>query len=162
MMITIFATLVGATLYRWRGMSHPLKKYFPRPYNQIAFALPYAMFCPSWYTAIPVLILTTLALLTGHGNFFLRGTGGKDETTEFLIKWLKPYMPLYWYRALGLAMTGILVTLPAGFVLANPLLAISGALKGAAYVISDKAGHDTEGGEWLTGAFLWGALALLT
>lgn len=152
--------VVGSAICRWRGSA-----WSYRPFSHIAFALPYAAFCippatPSWCVPAIVMVLTTLAVLTGHGNFFLRGAGGEDERTEFLIKWLKPHMPLYGYRTLGMSMTGMLITLPAGVALMNPIIAISGVLKGSAYVLSDKAGWDTEGGEWLTGALLWGVLAV--
>jgi len=152
----IFLVLVGAALYRWRGHASKYKKYLPRPFNQILFSAPYAYIAGFWWFL--VLPLTTLALLTGHGNFFLRGSGGDDETTEFIIKWTKPHLPLYWYRALGLSMTGILITLPAGIATGNPYLALSGALKGVSYTIADKLDWGTDGGEWLTGGFLSGAL----
>ncbi len=153
-------TILGACLYRWRGHASKYKKWFPRPFSQIAFALPYAFLVLdssyfSYFIGLIVFVLTALAVLTGHGNFFLRGSGGDDETTEFIIKWAKPHLPLYWYRALGLAMTGMLVSLPAGIATLNPILAVSGLLKGVAYVISDKLGYGTGGGEWLTGGFLW-------
>lgn len=159
-MILLMA-IVGACLYRWRGHASKYKKFFPRPFNQIAFALPYAFIAlqVSWYAGLIVLAATVLALLTGHGNFFLRGTGGKPETTEFLVSWAKPYMSLYWYRVMGLSMTGLLVTLPCGIATLNPVIALSGILKGAAYVISNKLKYgDTEKAEFFTGLFLWGVL----
>jgi len=160
----VIMAIAGAAVYRWRGKSHPWKKYTPRPVMQIVFALPYAFACMppngSWWAVLPVLVLTTLGVLTGMGNFFLQGTGGKDETLEFSIKWLKPHMPLYWYRALGLSITGLAITLPAGLVLMNPYIALSGVLKGAGYVLADKLKGGTEMGEFLTGALLWSSLSI--
>jgi len=164
-MIHVIMAIAGGCLYRWRGMSSPYKKYFPRPFNQIAFALPYAFACmgTSWWAVLPVLVLTTLGVLTGHGGWMDLGkwqSERDDETLEFIIKWLKPRMPLYWYDALGMSITGLAITLPAGLVLMNPYIALSGALKGAGYVVADKLGLGTEGGEFFTGALLWGSLSI--
>ena len=166
-MIGLLIALLGAALYRWRGASHRLKKYFPRPFNQIVFAAPYAIICYpviGWWCLV-VLLLSTLGVLTGHGNFMDLGTWKKDddedETLEFIIKPLKGRIPEYWYDAIGLAVTGIAVSLPAGIVLMNPLIALSGALKAPAYMIGWKMFYGdaaTERGEWLTGFFLWGSL----
>lgn len=180
-MIYIIMTIAGACLYRWRGHASKYKKFFPRPLNQIAFAMPYAvvtfMFLlqyvgpvwepyPYWIWAATaaVLILSTLGTLTGHGKFMDLASYKiltSDETLEFTIKWLENKIPNYWYDALGLAVTGLAVTLPAGIVLMNPLLALSGALKAPAYMLAKLAKTGTAGGEWLTGAFLWGSLAIL-
>lgn len=141
--MTILLALYGFVLNRWRGHASRFKKYFPRPLPQIALAIPFAYVTPlSWgqplcfWIAGAVLILTTLAWLTGHGRFFSLDAPltGKPETLEFLIKWLIPYVPAYWYKALGLALTGIAVTLPAGIACLNPILALSGVLKAPAYM----------------------------
>lgn len=203
------AALWGGILYRWRGMAHPWKKYFPRPFNQIAFAFPYALTALPVYwsgrwrlvesdtiitknlvwvadklpemglsmnqaiativilcflAALVVWILTTLAVLTGHGRWMDLATSkksGDDERLEFLIKWLYGRIPEYWYDALGLAVVGMAITLPAGIMLMNPWIAVSGALKAPAYMIGHKTRWGTEAGEALTGAFLWGTLACL-
>lgn len=167
-MIYILMTIAGAALYRWRGHASKYKKFFPRPLNQIAFAAPYAyavyLMGYDWYWYIPVLVLSTLGVLTGHGKFMDLASYKiltSDETLEFLIKQWEDKMSNYWYDFLGLAVTGVAVTLAAGTLLGNPLLAFSGALKAPAYAIAKKLGWGTAGGEWLTGAFLWGSLALL-
>ena len=41
-LLFIFA-LYGGALYRWRGHASDWKKYFPRPWNQMLFALPYGL-----------------------------------------------------------------------------------------------------------------------
>lgn len=158
--------LSGAALYRWRGAAHPKKHWFPRPFNQIAFALPFALYTyavtKSWYIFAAVLILTTLGTLTGHGRGLDLGQHdeGEDETTEFLIKWLKPRIPLYWYDMLLLSVTGLAITLPAGIATMNPSLALLGLLKGLCYALSHHFKAYNEGGELLTGAVLWGGLLM--
>lgn len=176
-LVFILMTITGALIYRWRGSSFSI-----RPLSQILFCLPlsyltfYSLVSSEisanvWSAsvlfpaliALGVLVLSTLATLTGHGNFMLRGTGGEDETTEFLIKWLKPKIKLYHYRVLGMAMTGLLITLPAGLATSSLALSLSGALKGLAYFLSDKIEDESEPGtvlaEYLTGAFIWGGVA---
>lgn len=154
------AAILGGICYRWRGHSSKYKKYFPRPLNQIAFAVPYA-----WVTyqtigfwAVAVLAVTTLGVLTGHGRGFNNDAlQGEPETTEYLILWLQPYMPLSLYKFLIMSITGLAITLWAGIATLNPLLALSGILKGVAYFIT----RDTRVGEFFTGIFLWGSLAIL-
>lgn len=156
----LIAAILGACLYRWRGHASKYKKYFPRPFNQIAFALPYALVAlhAPWFVVLAVLIATTCAILTGHGNFFNNKTYGKDpETTEFVILWLKPHIPLKLYKFIGMSITGLVITLPSGIATLNPLLAVSGVLKGVAYFTT----KTTEQGEYLTGALLWGSLAYI-
>lgn len=158
----------GAAIYRWRGTAHPLKRFTPRPMMQAVFALPYAAATPttwglpdSYWVAGVVWVVTTYILCTGHGGFHDLGAWFKKraaERLELLIRWLRNDLPRYWYDALGLAVTGIAVTIPAGIATGDPILAASGALKAPAYMIAAKLGWGTEGGEWLTGAFLWGAL----
>jgi len=166
--------LIGGYIYRWRGHASQYKKYFPRPLNQIAFSLPYALACAniSWWAAGVVLIITTLAVLSGHGGWFDLGTWTKprdDETLEFIIKPLKKYLSDYWYDVLGLALSGVSITAACGIVyiawISIPVglcIIASGALKAVAYMMGWKLFDDsvaTARGEWLTGAFLWGSLA---
>lgn len=169
-MLDFFMILSGALLYRWRGMAHPKKHWFPRPLNQMAFALPYAVIAAVfWWAALGwwalavgfvVWTLSTLGVLTGHGRGMDLGytDAGEPETLEFLVAWLKPYIPLYWYDVILLSVTGLAVTLPAGIATMDPVLGLSGALKGPAYMIAKFGSTSTEGGELLTGAALWGAL----
>jgi hypothetical protein len=166
--IVILLPFLGACLYRWRGMAHPYKKYFPRPFNQIAFALPYAyaawLVHGLWWVSLLVIVATTLAILTGHGAWMDLGKmpdDDEDETTEFLIKHFKDKLPQYWYDVLGLSMNGLLITASAGIATGNILLLISGITKAPAYMIADKINKGTEGGEFLTGLFLYGALVWL-
>lgn len=169
-MLFAFLILAGALLYRWRGMAHPYKKFFPRPFNQAVFALPYAAITAafwwgmlSYWALVPagvVWVLSTLGALTGHGRGMDLGVTdeGEPERLEFLIDWLKPYLPLYWYDMVLLSLTGLAITAPAGLATGNLFLALSGALKGPAYAVAKFGATRTEGGELLTGAVLWGCL----
>lgn len=172
LIVIIAVSMAGGMVYHWRGHASPAKKYFPRPFNQMLFALPYAVLClppatSHWGIPAVVLVLTTLGVLTGHGRFMDLGSWGppaKPETLEFIIRPLDRVLPGYWYDALGLAVTGLAVTLPAGIALGHPALALSGALKAPAYMLAramarDKA-HATESGEIFTGVWLWSIVAI--
>lgn len=166
-MLDLFLILAGAYVYRMRG---GMKPSFPRPIDQLIFALPYGIY--TWYVwyyqmdlrweyALPLSIavwgITAAAVAKGHGNSMDLGEYDREpEWYEFAIRWLKPHMPLYWYDALGCAISGLTYTLVPGLVTLNPVLALSGLLKGPAYMIAKKAEARTEGGELLTGAALWG------
>ncbi len=163
--------LAGAWLYRWRGASHPQKKWLPRPLNQILFASPFALVTllywhealgtVAWLPALLVWVFATLGTLTGHGRGMDLGDTdiGEDETLEFVVRWLKPHLPLFWYDLILLSVTGLAVTLPAGIATLNPWFAFSGLLKGPAYAVAKFFKMGTEGGELLTGAVLWGAVS---
>lgn len=169
-MFDLFSILSGAFLYRWRGMDHDKKEWFPRPFNQILFAFPYAFITYLYYcdeqvfTALifggVVWFLTSLAVLTGHGRGHDLGDTdeGEPETLEFLIDWLKPHVPLYWYDMALLSVKGLAITLPAGLLTMNPALALSGSLVGPAYGVAKFGRTGTNGGELLAGAVLWGCL----
>lgn len=137
-------TLFGGLLYRWRGHASDYKKYFPRPFNQIVFAAPYAVATlgMGWIWSGIVLVVTTLGVLTGHGKGLdvgrIPNAGVEDETVEFAIKWLQPKISEFWYDVLLLSVTGLAVTLPAGLVLLNPVLALSGFGKGPMYALGYK------------------------
>lgn len=164
--------LAGAALYRWRGMAHPAKHVFGRPYNQIVFAAPYAIVTTIFWwpvlggaallAGMAVWVITTLGVLTGHGRGMDMGDTdqGKPERLEFLVAWLKPRLPLYWYDMALLSVTGLAITLPAGIATGNPVLALSGGLKGPAYAVAKFGGAGTAGGELLAGAILWSCIAI--
>lgn len=161
MMVVIMA-LLGSLLYRHRGAAYKYKKWFPRPFNQIGFALPYCFVCfppngDSYWVAALVLALTTMGVLTGRGNFFNNDSyGSEPETLEFPILWLKDRIPLKLYKFLGMSIVGMAHTMPAGITTLNPLLAISGLLMAFSYFVT----KDTRVSEYLTGGLLWGSLAI--
>ncbi len=117
---------------------------------------------------------------TGHGNGISLGRSpkGDDEPFELFIKGLHGKIPEYWYDVLLLSFTGFMtVLIPAVVVapfnlFAAALLILSGLLKGPAYMIGwaiypEGSGRGiphlseaTAVGEFLTGFFGWGGLAL--
>lgn len=139
MLVCLFMAICGGALYRFRGHASKYKRFFPRPFNQAAFALPYAwIFKGDWLVFCVVWLLTTLGVITGHGRGISLSDPnliGKPETLEIMTKWLIPYMPVYWYKVLVLSVTGLAITLPAGILTGNPVLALSGHLKGPAYML---------------------------
>lgn len=146
--------IIGLFLYRWRGHASRYKKYFPRPFNQITFALPFTTFS---YLSVPdeivlfnsnflyfdvfvgfvVGITTVLALLTGHGNNHDLGRDkrGDDETMEFVVKWLHGRITEYWYDVIAMSWYGACITLPCAIATGNIFVALSGLLRGPAYMI---------------------------
>lgn len=155
-MFEIIFALYGGALYRWRGHASKYKKYLPRPFNQILFALPYCWYAfdqtESLMLATLVLGATVAGTLTGHGNFFNNDTiGDKFERLEWLILPLWETVSLRWYKFAGMAVTGVAITISAGMAASNLLLVLSGVLKGVAYQVTKK----TEIGEFLTGFLLY-------
>lgn len=166
-MINSILIIAGAWLYRYRGMTS--EGWFKRPLPQMVFAFPYAIAAymhfesHAWAIAFVVFALTALAVCTGHGGGMDLGKSDKerdDETLEFIIKWAHGKIPEYWYDVILLSVTGLAITLPVGIATLNPWLALSGAMKGPAYMAADNLNEGTEGGELLTGAALWGAIWL--
>jgi hypothetical protein len=174
--------LLGALLYRWRGLSSKYKKYFPRPFNQALLALPFAVFTyfnvESYHLtqASVVWLSTTLFILTGHGGWMDLAHSKKerkDERFEFFVKWLKPVLPEYWYDVLGLSVNGMFITVTAGICTLNPLVALLGILKAPAYMLGwaiypkgkgtgiPHLNEATGIGEALTGLFLYSGLAII-
>lgn len=171
----LFLAFVGAVLFRLRGGLSPA---LPRPFDQMLFALGYAALIYKrsgrnvwWFGA--VLILTAVALATGHGQYMdlgrFDGVGGK-ETLDFIVEWVwgEDVGGNYWRDLFGLCLTGIVITLPAGLALlwfrewiAGVVIGLSGLLKGLAYALSWAVGFDTAGGEYLTGFLLWGVIIIM-
>lgn len=178
-----FFAIVWGGLNRWRGHASDYKKYFPRPFNQALLALPLALIAagavagyvagwPLWayglvvFAAfIAVLVATTVAIVTGHGQYFLDLARKyiKPERFDFVVAIffgrdprsysVSPYLHpdshiaeydykirsygerlLYWRCVLGMAVTGVIVTIPAGLAAQNPALALAGAVKAPAYM----------------------------
>jgi hypothetical protein len=188
--LSLVASGMGGFLYRWRGMAHKWKHWFPRPFNQIVFAMPYAVIAfyaslvtvgsvvepyPWWVWAVSgfVLVMSTLGTLTGHGGWMDLGTWEKerdDERIEFIIKWARKGYGGYWYDFTGLCLSGIAVSLwsgavliVTGFIVPGICLVLSGALKGVGYAIGRAIDeeHATDWGEFFTGLFMWAPLPLI-
>lgn len=159
----LIALPVTATLGALVGLEEKDRKYM-----KAAILLPYAG--------------AVVGKRTSHGGGIDMGTwpfDREDEALEFLIKPLRGKISEYWYDALLLAVTGVAVTLIAGFVLifihpwAGILLAFSGMTKAPAYMIgwaiyptgSGKGiphlNEATAIGEFLTGFFAYGILGII-
>ena len=157
----ILAIIFGAFVYRMRG---GMKPSFPRPFDQVIFSLPfgYVAYAEAGIVlGLVCLVLTAIAVSTGHGGAMDLGSWMKerdDERLEFIVKPLRGKISGYWYDVILLAVTGVVVSLPVGIITMNPFLALSGLMKAPAYMLAKKADAGTEGGELLTGATLWGAL----
>lgn len=165
-MILLFS-LLGGWISRMHGGGWPRIPYSPDAW---LYALPYgaiAFFAANIWWAIPAYLIAVMGKRTGHGNFMsldhYKGATHGDERLEFIIKPLRPHLSPYWYDALGLALTGSVVALGTGIVLAPtaPILAavlvLCGAGKALAYMVGWKVSVDkpTEIGEFLTGVFGW-------
>lgn len=170
-----FLTTLGAVIYRVRGGLTPA---LPRPFDQVLFSLAYGAAVykasgRSWIAFLIVIAATTAALATGHGQYMDLGTYNasvEPESLDFLVQWIfgADNFAHYWRDAFGLAVTGIVVTIPCalGLVwyrqwLPAGIIGLSGVLKYPAYEISHSLGHGTVLGEYLTGAFLWGVVVLV-
>jgi len=196
----ILLTIFGSAINRWRGSDDKSRKYAPHPIPQILLSFPfaYASYAVSWQAAAIVLVLTVIAFVLGHGQYFpqMMAKKIKPERIDFLVKLFFSDDPrtkdfpmnlqktkqnerayydrlindygrdkLSWRCFTGMALTGLAVTLPAGVVTFNPLLAISGILKAPSYVIAMKIKPDDgdkaiEYAEYITGAILYFILAL--
>jgi len=85
---------------------------------------------------------------------------GEPERLEFIIQWMKGKVNNQLYDMALLSLTGLAITLPPGIACMNPLMALSGLLKGPAYMVGKliEGKTRTEIGEYLTGATLWASI----
>lgn len=87
--ILFMATITGAVLYRARGGWPDI----PRPFEQMAFCAVFlftlAIIGVDWYSNGLSYVLAVVAVLTGHGLYFLdrnpRAT--EPERLDFIVKW---------------------------------------------------------------------------
>ena len=162
-----FALLIpfyGAFAYRGRGGG---AFYMPRPLWQMAYALPFgllALVSFGWIDALAVLVLTTLATLTGHAAHqdvgrLEDGQPADGDATEWYARW----MPLSWDAQLrdiiGLSISGMLMFAPLAIAgaWASPwwVLAILGGLtKPLAY----EAAWTLYGERWIDEPIGWSEL----
>jgi hypothetical protein len=174
--------LIGGIFYRMRG-GWPST---PRPFEQMLFCLPVgyvAYLGTDWYYALIIYALSVGACLKGHGRNMDLGAWKGDADFEDYERWTGYYklhgkIPEYWYDVGGVAISGLIVTLPLIFI--NPLAAFAGLLKAPAYMLGwwMHPNYDdgkikfniykftlrssTEWGEYFTGLFIWlGLIACL-
>ncbi len=179
--LIILLPIIGAVLYRWRG-GGIFKWNGPRPLAQLLFSSFPCIILPvlfitatGWTWQVPVLVLAAIWAVawecTGHGGFQDLGTwtaARDDERIEPLIKPLHGHIPEYWYDALGLALTGGIVTAAPGICLicyghiaGGFTLALTGLLKAPGYMLGRAMFSNTESGELFSGGLRWGAAALI-
>lgn len=119
--------------------------------EQWIYSLPYLFILIPFVEPVIFILCYLTAVIgkrTGHGGGMdlghsneEAGNGRTPEKVEFLILPLYNKIPRYWYDALLLALTGLIVTIPTGIVIAdiNPFwgvfLALSGLTKPIAYMI---------------------------
>lgn len=184
-MITFIAALLGGVIYRLRGWgpADPNIQYWwkRRPILQMAFALPYAfaLMGYSWWVALLVLAVTTVSVITGHASYIDLGgvkTGALNMPADGQSnEWYGTWIPGsgYWRDFAGLVVSGMLITAPCGLALiwaghwtSGAAIVASGALKAVAYAIGWRMPVDFKyrgiaTGEFITGALLFGSLAVL-
>lgn len=130
------------------------------PYSPDAWLLcaPYFLFFPAiGYWTIPAYLGAVLGIRLGHGRGFDYHLPFKPDSKPERIEVLIPSnLPVYWHKALIMLLTGLAVTLVASVVLAfhgylgaSAILALSGALKTASYLLPK-----TEYAEIARGLFL--------
>lgn len=187
-LFSLLLSLVGGVLYRMRGGWPDV----PRPLEQLAF-------CAILYVAMHFAGVNVWAALAayafavgmcmkGHGhtmNYSTPVNMDKLEDYEFFTKWLIGKVPDYWYKVIAHSFGGLIMTLLPGMAVFfyepvhGAIIAISGTLKGVAYMIGwflHPAYEDgplklrfgkftidssTAWGEFLTGAFIWLVVALV-
>lgn len=175
-LLSLLGAILGAILYRMRG-GWPSS---PRPVEQMLFCLPVIPLSLSleWYWIVLIYGLSVGMCAKGHGKNTDLGTYKEPADFEDYDKWTGYYklngkIPEYWYDVGGIAISGLIISLP--LIVVNPLAAFAGLLKAPAYMIGwamhPKGDNGklkfnvykftvesaTEWGEFLTGLFMWGA-----
>ena len=161
--ISLLMPITGAFIYRMRGGMPPR---LPSPIDQMLFALPYgyvAYAAHGWLAGLIILAITTLAIRKGHGDDMDLGLmpDSDPEWYDFIIGWRHKIPSAYWRDVIGLTVSGLSYTIPAGIVTMNPFLALSGALKAPCYMLAKRASYGIDyaiPAELLTGAILWSAI----
>lgn len=152
--------LLGLALARLHGAGA-----LPKVVAGLLWALPFAYLVGMynvWLTPL-TLILCTLGMNTGHGNWFDLGTmpSGSLERLEFIIIKLRGRIGEYWYDVLGMALkgtasiSGVFLILPqepwlvAAFILGALLTPVSYMIGWSLW----SSPRSTEFGECLSGFF---------
>ena len=172
LMVFVLFAATGALFYRWRGMdanSVPLLVRH-RWTRRLLFAglLGLAAIWPGteWW-ALLAIPLSLPGVIAGHGSYQDRGTVERPDNEWFRkpLDWVfgpePPYS--YWRDFTGMAMTGLLITLPIAFLPGVAWwYAGVGVLKAVGYALPWKRVNVgwTEGGEMAWGAASVGLLAL--
>lgn len=143
--------LVGGCLSRMCGGG---LVRLPWGLDQWLYAAPYAWCGPVGYLG------AVLGKRTGHRGYISLGDMPDAIAGSNALDWLVCGRG-YWRAVMGLAVTGVAVTLGAGIISGSWLLALSGALKAPAYMLGRLWDRTTASGEFLTGYFGWGSFGLI-
>jgi hypothetical protein len=176
---------MGGLIYRMRG-GWP---NWPRPLEQMLFCsillAVMALGGVNVYVALAAYALSVAASLRGHGDSMDLGFTDKEnpEWYDFLFSKYRSKISAYWYDVIGMAVSGLAITVLPGLALSFyslPLglaVVVSGALKAPAYMAGWKLHPNyydgklklrlgkltfenaTEIGEFFTGFLIWGSLA---
>ena len=173
--VLLFA-IIGAIVSRMCGGGKPR---LPWGLDQFIYGLPYAIAGSHWFVNILSYAGAVLGKRTGHGQYFWLDAPREnvppenDESFDFIVTWFfgtdEIGKPNRLYRNLfGMLLSGIwpvlittIVLAFSGHLLAALIFLIGGSLKPLCYFVSERyTRFGTEGGEYATGFFGWGSIAL--
>jgi len=168
----ILLALVGALVYRWRGMNeNDVPKFLKSRLVRrllVCFIISVGLFFAgvTWYLSLIGGLLAFLGVIVGHGSYFSRpGTNIDNEVFKVITKLIADPLNSQ-ARFIGMSLTGLTLTIPvaifAGFfgipVFVAILYGLCGILKGVIYYFI----KHTETSEIIWGAVLATALPILT
>ena len=165
----LIAVVLAPVVWRWRGMNEDTVPSIVRPRfirrALCAFLVGLAAFAatgdPLAWLAAP---LSFYGIVVGHGSYFPGGGAARDnEVFAFITRRLSDPMnePT---KAVGMALTGLAVTVPVALIPAVSLwVAPVGILKAIAYLFPWAIGvkNATDVAEYITGGFLVAGVLLL-
>lgn len=180
--LLLILPLLGGLISRFHGGG--FKGGVNKTLKNFLWALPHCIVIACFNPWLASLGLINMLKATGHG----RGLGADEplrddadhqpEKVEAILLWLQPSLHDRAYKHLIMAFTGLMAVSGSviAFMFINPLggavIALSGLMKGLAYEIGtillpnqNKSGiphiqYKTEVGEFITGVFAYGGLAL--
>lgn len=179
-LLAIPFALLGGVISRFHGGG--FKGGVNKTLKNFLWALPHCIVIALFNPWLAVLGLTNMLKATGHG----RGLGAdepfnddsKPEKVEYVTLWLRLHLTDRAYKHVIMAATGLVAVSGSviAFSLIDPLsgavISLSGLLKGLAYEIGaillpkqTRSGfppfqYKTEVGEFLTGIFAYGGVAI--
>lgn len=180
-MVAVIVAILGGFISRDCGNDRPIFRY---GLSQFIYALPYGIALALAGLHISAAIAYAGAVMgkrTSHGQYI---GSGKNKHPESKHDRIDPFVKLFfgaetddnfWRNQFGLAVTGLLCTIPFGVLWAVQVdlfvgltVGLSGMSKAVAYAIGwagnnhiDKRINPTYVGEVLTGVFGWGTIYYL-
>jgi hypothetical protein len=162
---TALMTTLGGVMYRLRGSDLRTPRWLKRGVYALALALAALPAMGVWATIL--IPLAWLGIVMRHGVYFPNETEVNQDTG--VMRWLTTKIArteeiTVWRKMIGMALTGLVITLPVGvaavFFSTNPIIALYlpvGVLKAVAYFSTS----NTERAEVAWGGVSVGSLALL-